>query len=462
MNLQELQARHAKLHGECLAFIQKGDIDSEEYKAVKADKENVVKLIEELKALGDAPDPRQGLPLGGGDNARPSADETKAATLKSINFIRYGADVDEHRDRILTEVYDGNWREKFALQDQGFKAFLRVGGQTDLMDLNLRKAGVKPLWDDGTVIEMLKDGLTVAEIKATMVSGSDALGGYMIPPQRTAQILQELMGLTVVRRAGAYVIRTTSTSIEWVKVTGATTGQYPSALTGAWGGETQSPTSKNLTFGLETITTSLYTYKVAMSQTLLETATNVASILQQKITETLAIDEDIAFLYGDGAQGPRGIMPSGTPDTGITVLTSGTSGTFKIEDLKSLRRQIASAYRMQGRAVYAFNSATGDHIEKMQDGEGRFYFDAVGEDGKPIFGSPSYESEALPDIASLAHPVIYGDMRGYAIVEAGPGLEIFRFRDSNTGPNVTEFHVRRRLGGRVVEPYRLAALKCLT
>jgi HK97 family phage major capsid protein len=43
-------------------------------------------------------------------------------------------------------------------------------------------------------------------------------------------------------------------------------------------------------------------------------------------------------------------------------------------------------------------------------------------------------------------------MAGYTIVERA-GLTIARYQDSNTGINKVEFHVRRRVGGRVERPW---------
>ena len=69
-----------------------------------------------------------------------------------------------------------------------------------------------------------------------------------------------------------------------------------------------------------------------------------------------------------------------------------------------------------------------------------------------------YESEALPDVAANAYPLIFGNMRGYYIVER-MGMTVMRFQDSRTTINRVEFHFRRRIGGRVVEPWQFAVQK---
>jgi len=88
---------------------------------------------------------------------------------------------------------------------------------------------------------------------------------------------------------------------------------------------------------------------------------------------------------------------------------------------------------------------------------GRFYFEYLDE-GERFLRSPWRESEAMPDIGAGLYPLIFGDLSGYAIVER-LGLSIERFLDSNTGVNKVEFHIRRRMGGKVIEPWKLAVQK---
>jgi len=70
-------------------------------------------------------------------------------------------------------------------------------------------------------------------------------------------------------------------------------------------------------------------------------------------------------------------------------------------------------------------------------------------------------SEAMPDAATNVYPLLFGWMMGYDIVER-LGMTIQRFQDSNTGPNVVEYHLRKRVGGRVERPWMFAVQKCAT
>ena len=78
------------------------------------------------------------------------------------------------------------------------------------------------------------------------------------------------------------------------------------AIRGAWGAETQTPAEKNATMGMTPVVAHVYTYKVSMSQSLVEDAANLVDLVQSDIGDTLAIDEDVAFLVGDGNGKPHG------------------------------------------------------------------------------------------------------------------------------------------------------------
>ena len=379
-------------------------------------------------------------PLPTGDTPTPEKPEIKMAN--AANVMRFGA-IDEATDLVMREVYGGDYRQITHDATRAFTRFLKTG-HTDRV-LN------RQVWSIDEVKAMLKDGLNVAEIKATMIEGQDTLGGYAVPPQMTGEILSRLPGLTAVRGGGARIVQTSSNAIEWLKLTGGGS-QYRPAMRGLWGSEAAAPTADDFSFGLETINVNTYTYKVPMSQSLIEDATNIVSIFNGLVTDTLAIDEDTTFLVGDGVGKPRGILPSSANAHSLTAVNSGHATELTWAGLKGLRRGVGSQYRSRG--SWIANSASALQIETLVDGMARPYFEYV-DSGDMFLRQPFRESESMPDIAASAFPVIYGDMSGYFIVER-LGLSVVRFQDSNTGINAVEFHVRRRIGGNVLEPWKFA------
>jgi len=177
------------------------------------------------------------------------------------------------------------------------------------------------------------------------------------------------------------------------------------------------------------------------------------------VAVTLAIDEDDAFLIGDGVAKPRGILPSSGNADAITEVVTTNASALTVEKVKALRRGINSQYRQPAtRASWIANSTTASTIEEMQDGNGKFYFEDLIV-GEAFLRHIWRESEAMPDIASQAYPILFGDLSGYIIVER-LGLSVVRFQDSATGINKVEFHVRRRLGGRLMETWKMCVQHC--
>jgi HK97 family phage major capsid protein len=390
------------------------------------------------------------LPSGDPDNEVLPAPERKALDLKSaVRILRYG-NIDGAMDLILREAYDApDYLEMLDDQKAAFVRYLRTNDTSG-------KHLTRQLWPSDVIGRMLKDGMGMSEIKTTMVEGTDTLGGVAVPPDVAANILMRMKGLTAVREAGALVVQTASKMIEWLEITSTTTpSRYPSELRGVWGHETTSPSASNFTYGLKQIPVHVYTYKVRMSASLVEDASNLLPVFTQLVSDTLAIDEDAAFVTGDGANKPRGFLPSSANSDSLSAVNSGSGSTLTMDGLKALKRGVASQYRVNGRASILGNSATGLIIEKFTDGNDIYFYESLDAGQTKVMGATWRESEAMPDIAGSAFPLIYGDFSGYAIVER-LGMAIQRYNDSYTGINVLEFHIRRRIGGKVIEPWKFA------
>jgi HK97 family phage major capsid protein len=421
-----------KLRGEAEALRQQG----EAIKSAQAivDDVNAPQLPADLPTDSDPPLVKSG-------------DREVKTAINLIRFKSFG-DLDDPTDLVMREVYAGDYRQIIFDQTKSFGGYLRGRSPDRIL--------TRQLWMPDDVKSMLLDGLEVKEIKATMVEGQDILGGYAVPPQMASEVNKRIRGLTVMREGGARVIETASNAIEWLRLTGGD-DRYASALRGSWGAETQSPAEKNLTFGLDRIDVHLYTYKVRLAVSLIEDAANIVDIFVEEVSDTLAIDEDNEFLVGTGAKGPRGILPGGgnTRTPALTEVNTGNASLMTMTGLKRLKRGVASHYRRAGRASFILNGDTATAIEEFQDGQGRFYFEDLDEG---LLRATVRESEAMVDVAANAYPAIYGDLSGYAIVER-LGLAVQRYNDSGTGINIVEFHVRRRIGGDLVQPWKIAVQK---
>ena len=462
MNLKEqlalklTEARKAYEDGK----IEEGD-------KLKAEAESLSKAIKSMADLdgieGDAKAVlRPTLPgVGTGtDNMKAAADQkaTQDDAVKTVYTMRFG-DESAVKTAVLTDLIGKNYRQTLLDQQRAFGKYLRKG--ENRLSNDERDLLEQQIFAFEEVEQMVKSGYSVSEIKATMVEAQGTLGGLAVPTTLQSEIIRRLPGLTAVRGAGATIINlTTGNATDILEITGGNS-RYTGAIRGSWGAETQNPAEKNMTLGMKTLTADIYTYKVPMSQSLVEDAANLVQLLQDEATTAMAIDEDAAFLTGDGAGKPMGILPGSANALTLTEVLTGSSGVLTADGLLGVRRGINSQYRKT--AVWVGNSATFGLAEKLKDSQNRYLFDiqksdvSIGDD-MMLLRRRVFESEALPDVATGTYPIIFGDMSGYSIVERS-GMTIMRMQDSNTGINKVEYHFRRRVGGRVTAPWKFAVQK---
>ncbi len=457
MNLQEqfalkmVDARKAYEAGD----LKKGD----ELKAEAEQLKSAIKGLADLSGMETETKTymRPTLP-GKGEGAEPTPNPTPEAEAKedtaqkAVYAMRFG-EQDAIKSAVYGDLIGKNYQEVIWEQARAFNKFLRRG--TERLNNNERDLLDTQIFPFEDITEMVKLGYSVAEIKATMVEAQGTLGGYAVPTSMQSEILRRLPGLTAIRGAGASVINlTTGNSTEYLEVTGGD-DRYTSGLRGSWGSETQNPTEKNLTFGLKRLNADVYTYKVPMSQSLIDDASNLISILQQEAVVTLAIDEDEAFTVGDGVGKPLGILPGGLNTLSLGEVASESASSIEANGVWALKRALPSQYRSQGN--WFGNSETFGIIERLVDGNGNRIFPDMS-DVDQLLQRKIHEAESMPDVAASAYPLLFGAAAGYTIVERS-GMTIARFQDSNTGINKVEFQFRRRVGGRVTKPWMFRVMK---
>lgn len=426
----------------------------------------VEELVGRLKGLGysvqlpgqSAPAPerksavvRPPLPFG---NEQPTEADKATKSLDALYVTRFGEE-DSAKKAILSDVIGDDYRQRIFEQNQAFNKYLR-GGEGALSG-GERKSLRQQIFPLNEIQRLVREGMDISSIKATQVEAQGDLGGFAVPPNFQSEIVSRLPGHTAVRGGGAQVITlANSNSVEIPVYDGGDT-RYVGNLRGQWGTETQAPTEQSAKLKLETVTAHVYTYKVPMSMSIVEDAYNLVSLVQQDMADTMTIDEDDVFLVGDGVGKPLGILPGGVNGMTLTEVKSGAAAAVLASGIKGLKRGVASQYRQD--AVWVGNSDTFGAIEALTVAGGglQYAFPDLSDTGE-LLGRKTFESEALVDIAANTYPLIFAVMRGYVIVER-LGMSIERFHDSGTGINKVEYHLRRRLGGRVNRPWLFAVQK---
>jgi HK97 family phage major capsid protein len=438
---------------------------------------DITKLVSDLKALGyDAAMPGAHKAVAQSAAAterkeavtRPpfsfTADEGQAApqqtpaqkALEAGYVMRFG-DEDAATKSILSDYIGADYRQKVQAQNVAFAKYLRGGERA--LDVGDVKALRQLYFPKEAVIDAVKNGASVQSVKATQVEAVGELGGYAVPPNVQSEVSRRQAGLTAVRGSGARVIQLVNSNGIEIPVYRGDSTKYMGVMRGQWGTETQVPTVQNFKLDMELVMAHIYTYKVPMSVSLLEDAANLIQVVEEDIASTKSIDEDGCFLVGDGVGKPRGILPGGINADSLTQVVSGAAAAFLEAGINGLKRKLPSQYRDKAKSVWVANSNSFGLIENLTVGTGvatHAFPELTAFD--EIRGFRTFESESMPDVAANSFPLLFGNMGGYTIVER-LGMTIERFKDSGTGPNVVEFHVRARVGGRVEKPWMFAVQK---
>jgi HK97 family phage major capsid protein len=292
-------------------------------------------------------------------------------------------------------------------------------------------------------------GLRALEIKA-MTIGSNADGGYLVPPEVETQIGARLTSISPIRSiAGQRTISgsvykkpfmTAGPAVGWVGETDVRT-------------QTTSPTLDELSFpAME-----LYAMPAATATLLEDSAVNIDEWLGQEVEQVFAAQEGTAFVTGDGTNKPKGFLgytnvANASWSWGnMGYIASGSAGAFPASNpsdvLVDLIYAVKAGYRQN--AVFVMNRKTQSTIRKFKDTAGNYLWQppAVAGGKASLMTFSVVEAEDMPDIAANSLSIAFGDFnRGYLVVDRA-GVTVLR--DPYMAKPYVLFYTTKRVGGGV-------------
>lgn len=285
------------------------------------------------------------------------------------------------------------------------------------------------------------------ETKALIV-GNDTAGGYLAPLEFVNQLIDvNLVELSPIRP----LCGRRQTSRQGIEMP-----TLESHTEAAWVGETQTRAEqRNPAFGKREIRANEQLAKVLVSQQDLEDSVfDVEAMLRQEFAMQFGVSENIAFLSGDGANKPFGMLSH----TGLENITTTTAGELTDTAILDVQTELKSYYMANAR--YVFGRTTLRAIRNMKDGNGAYLWQPSYQAGVPMLvaGFPYTVAVDMPAIATGTKPVLFGDFRqGYLIVDR---LEMQVQTDpySSMESGMIRFVGRRRVGGSVVVPEALCTI----
>jgi HK97 family phage major capsid protein len=185
--------------------------------------------------------------------------------------------------------------------------------------------------------------------KKAMSVGSDTAGGYIVPSEYVAQLIEYLRAKAVVMQMGATFMDGLSGSpIEIPKQTGGATAY--------WVAENAAITASDAAVGQIQMTPKAVAAMVKLSNRLIRMSNPSAEqMVRNDIAQVIALEVDRAAMFGTGALGePIGIINTASINT-VALGTSGGTPTF--DALMNIAYEVEIDNALQGKLGFVFHPA---------------------------------------------------------------------------------------------------------
>ena len=141
----------------------------------------------------------------------------------------------------------------------------------------------------------------------------------------------------------------------------------------------------------------------------------------------------------------------------IAAVNSGSATAITADGIIDLIYDLPSVYT--GNARFTMNRKTQGFVRKLKDGQGNYLWQPSYVAGQPatLCNFPITEIPDMPDVAANALPIMFGDFnKGYMILDR-TGVRVLR--DPYTNKPYVSFYTTKRVGGGLLDPQPLRALK---
>jgi predicted phage gp36 major capsid-like protein len=227
-----------------------------------------------------------------------------------------------------------------------------------------------------------------------------------------------------------------------------------------WGGENLDADESAPAFGQVDIPAKeLNTYVDVSNQLLADSGGVAEAEVRMALAEDFGKQEGLAFVKGDGAMAPEGLMTNASVAYKATGNAS-TLGSAPADLLITTMYALPAAYRNRG--TWLMNGTTIAAVRKLKDSYGQYLWQPSLQVGQPetLLGRPLVEAIDMDDIGAAAEPILFGDIAtAYRVVDrVALSILVNPFILATKG--LTRIHATRRVGGAVIQAAAMVKIRC--
>ena len=285
------------------------------------------------------------------------------------------------------------------------------------------------------------------QINNVLVEGTDAAGGYLVPEEWDAHLIEKLDEENVVRKLGTAIQTSGERKIN-------VAASKPAASWIEEGGEL---VFSDATFSQVILDAYKLSVAVKVSEELLaDNAYDLEGFLIRAFGRAIANAEEEAFIVGDGASKPTGLLHA-TLGGQIGVTTTGTAITA--DEVVDLIYKLKRPYRTN--AAFLTADSTLAAIRKLKDStNGTYLWQPALTAGEPdrLLGYPVYTSQFVPAVAAGKPVMAFGDLSYYNIGDRGT-RSFAALHELYAGVGQVAFVAKERVDGKLILPEAVQVLK---
>lgn len=222
-------------------------------------------------------------------------------------------------------------------------------------------------------------------IAKALAAGDAQAGGFLVPQEYSAEIIELLRPMTVLRQAGALVMPMRG-SVDIPRLASGTSAGYI--------GENSNITKTEPTFGNIKATERKLAAVVPVSNDLIRLSNPKAdALVRDDLVASMAVTEDSYFLRGvGGGNSPKGIRY--WANSSNIAGSAGTSAANIETDLKNLMQALMGNNVRMIKPVWIMSPRTKNALWILRDSNGNLVFPEI-RDGK-LWGYPVYATNQVP------------------------------------------------------------------